>query len=72
MEDHRDAVVVTVGLQLIQLISVVRYECVVHVEPLTYVIVPNGVIFLRKQFFSFNPDVCCYCLLFSIYFLRMK
>lgn len=26
VEDHRDAVIVTVGLQLIQLISVVRYE----------------------------------------------
>lgn len=64
MEDHRDAVVVTVGLQLIQLISVVRYECVVHVELLACVTVPNGVIFLRIQFFSFNPDVCCYCIFF--------
>lgn len=30
VEDHRDAVVVTVGLQLIQLISVVRYPLLPH------------------------------------------
>lgn len=68
VENHRDAVVVTVGLQLIQLISVVWYKCMVHVEPLAYVIELTGVVFLRKQFFSFNPDVCCYCLLFFLFF----
>ncbi|XP_075612720.1 acetylcholine receptor subunit alpha isoform X1 [Balearica regulorum gibbericeps] len=68
VEDHRDAVVVTVGLQLIQLISVVRYERVVYAEPLAYVTVPKGAVFLRKEFFSFNPDVCCYCLLFFLFF----
>lgn len=57
VEDHRDAVVVTVGLQLIQLISVVRWDTG-SVESLPHVIVPNGGVFLRKQFLSFNPDAC--------------
>lgn len=56
VEDHRDAVVVTVGLQLIQLISVVRYRT------LSCWLVgqsqPNAAAFLRKQLLSFNPDAC--------------
>lgn len=67
VEDHRDAVIVTVGLQLIQLISVVWYDHVLHVELLVSVIVPNGVIFWGKKF---SPLILMFAATVSFSFLK--